>query len=219
MTGKSIPHQRSRCYALIAIGLFVITEAAFCIQSYLLRDQPIGYINFANAALTVFMRWMPPFVITYQIERKQLSTLGMVIPDGKFWLYGLSACVALILPGLFISTPNNLVLEFVEQVVYIGLLEEFFYRGYLMNRFCAWLGNMKGLFLSSMIFGLAHVISRIANHGLDYFDRALVDGFHAILGGLIFGLIVLRAKNIWPSSIAHISTNMYLESLLRLASG
>jgi membrane protease YdiL (CAAX protease family) len=90
------------------------------------------------------------------------------------------------------------------------LLEEFFYRGYLMNRLSNWLGNSKGLFWSSFIFGVGHITSRVADHGFGVIDRALITGGQAFLGGLIFGFIFLKARNIWPGAILHVSTNMYL---------
>jgi membrane protease YdiL (CAAX protease family) len=96
------------------------------------------------------------------------------------------------------------------------LLEEFFYRGYLMNRLSNWLGNSNGLFWSSFIFGLGHIISRVADHGFGVIDRALITDGQAFLGGLIFGFIYLEAKNIWPGAILHISTNMYLNRLISI---
>jgi len=37
------------------------------------------------------------------------------------------------------------------------LVEEFFFRGYLMGRFCEWLGDIKGMLLNAVIFSLAHM--------------------------------------------------------------
>ncbi len=111
---------------------------------------------------------------------------------------------------------NYLPIEFLEQIVYIGLVEEFFYRGYMLRRFGDWMGNVKSLLLISTIFGLGHVTSRIADHGFSFFQRATITGAEAFLGGLIFGFIYLKAKNIWPSAIAHISSNMYFNTILGL---
>jgi membrane protease YdiL (CAAX protease family) len=68
--------------------------------------------------------------------------------------------------------------------------------------------------LSSFIFGLGHVIARIADHGFGILDRALATGGQAFLGGLIFGAIYLLTKNIWPGAILHISTNMYISRFI-----
>jgi membrane protease YdiL (CAAX protease family) len=203
-------------YALLALGLFVLSEAIFIILSIFLRGQPVERINLANAITTIFVRWIPTLVVVWVIEKRGAVSLGLFIEQGKRIPYAIFAIVCLVIPGFFVGFDRNLLVEFFEQIVYIGLLEEFFYRGYLMNRFCEWLGRGKGLLLSSFIFGLGHVIARIADHGFGVLDRALTAGGQAFLGGLIFGAIYLLARNIWPGAILHISTNMYISRFIAI---
>jgi membrane protease YdiL (CAAX protease family) len=101
-----------------------------------------------------------------------------------------------------------------EQMLYIGFAEEVFYRGYFMTRQCQWLGKYPGLLVTSFIFGLGHILSRIADHGSGYFLPAVYTGLQTFFGGLIFGLIYVRTKNIWSAAILHVSTNMYLQDLI-----
>jgi membrane protease YdiL (CAAX protease family) len=203
-------------FALVALVVFALAEVAFTVLSICLRGQSLPTLNFANAITTVFIRWIPTLVIVFKIEKRGFESLGFVIERKQYVFYAIFASTCVIVPAFFTGFDRSLLIEFIEQIVYIGLLEEFFYRGYLMNRFCNWLGNGKGLFLSSFIFGLGHVISRVADHGFGIIDRALITGGQAFLGGLIFGLIYLKARNIWPGAILHISTNMYLGRLIAL---
>jgi membrane protease YdiL (CAAX protease family) len=201
-------------FALIALGVFVLSEVVFVILSIFLRGQPGARINLANAIATIFVRWIPTLVVVYKIEKRSADSLGLFIAREKRIPYAFFAIACLIVPSFLIGFAPSLLVEFVEQIVYIGLLEEFFYRGYLMNRFCEWLRSWKGLLLSAFVFGFGHVIARIADHGLGILDRALLTGGQAFLGGLIFGLIYLKARNIWPGAILHIATNMYLSRLI-----
>lgn len=201
-------------FALLALGMFVLSEAIFVILSIFLRGQSIARINLANALTTIFVRWIPTLVIVIIVEKRGVDSLGLFIERRKRISYAIFAIVCLILPASFIGFDKPLLIEFIEQIVYIGLLEEFFYRGYLMNRLCEWLGGGKGLFISAFIFGLGHVIARIADHGFDILGSALLTGGQAFLGGLIFGLIFLVARNIWPGAILHISTNMYISRFI-----
>ncbi len=201
-------------FALLALGMFVLSEAIFVILSIFLRGQSIARINLANALTTIFVRWIPTLVIVIIVEKRGVDSLGLFIERRKRISYAIFAIVCLILPASFIGFDKPLLIEFIEQIVYIGLLEEFFYRGYLMNRLCKWLGGGKGLFISAFIFGLGHVIARIADHGFDILGSALLTGGQAFLGGLIFGLIFLVARNIWPGAILHISTNMYISRFI-----
>jgi membrane protease YdiL (CAAX protease family) len=203
-------------FALIALGLFIISEVVFVVLSIIQRGQPIPQIDLANAVTTLLIRWIPPLVVVYQVEKRNAEALGLVIRQEQRLTYAILVAMFLAVPAFFVGFDKPLLVEFGEQVVYIGLLEEFFYRGYLMNRLCEWLGNGKGLFWSCFIFGLGHVIARIADHGFGIFDQALIAGGQSFLGGLIFGLIYLRAKKIWPGAILHVATNMYLSRLIEV---
>jgi membrane protease YdiL (CAAX protease family) len=205
---------QSRQFALFALEIFILSEKVFAILSIFLRGQPVARINLANAVTAIFIRWIPTLLVVYKIEKRGADSLGLWIEREKRVSYTLFAIVCLVVPVFFVGFDKALLVEFVEQIIYIGLLEEFFYRGYLMSRFCEWLGNGKGLLLSAFIFGLGHVIARVADHGLGILDRALLTGGQAFLGGLIFGLIYLRVRNIWPGTILHISTNMYLSRII-----
>ena len=104
--------------------------------------------------------------------------------------------------------------DFLAQVIWIGLAEEVFNRGYLMQRLCDWLGDRRGLVLSSLLFGLSHVASRLSQHGSEYLVRDLLVGLQTLIGGLVLGFMYLRAKNIVPPAIFHVSANLYLERIM-----
>jgi membrane protease YdiL (CAAX protease family) len=205
-------------YALLALGVFILSELVFVLLSIFLRGQAITWINLANAVTTIFVRWFPTLVIVYKIENRGAGSLGLFIAREKRISYAIFAIACLIVPAFFVGFDKVLLVEFVEQIIYIGLLEEYFYRGYLMNRFCEWLGIGEGLLLSAFLFGFGHVIARVADHGFGFLDQALLTGGQAFLGELIFGWIFLKVRNIWPGAILHISTNMYFPRILALFS-
>jgi membrane protease YdiL (CAAX protease family) len=101
-------------------------------------------------------------------------------------------------------------IEFVEQLAYIGLAEEVFFRGYLMSRLCAWLGDRRGLVLSAILFGLVHVVSLVAFHGLRSPLRDGLTGLGAALGGLLYGWLLLKTSSIVPGAVIHTAANLYL---------
>jgi membrane protease YdiL (CAAX protease family) len=210
MKNQNTERTISKKFALLALAVFALAEVVFSVLSICLRGQSLPTTNLANAITAIFVRWIPTLVVVYKIEKRGAESLGLVIERKHYVPYAIFASVCVIVPAFLVGFDRSLLIEFVEQIVYIGLLEEFFYRGYLMNRLCNWLGNGKGLFWSSFIFGLGHVVSRVADHGFGIIDSALITGGQAFLGGLIFGSIYLKARNIWPGAILHISTNMYL---------
>jgi membrane protease YdiL (CAAX protease family) len=216
MMNLHVERTETKKFALLALAVFALAEIVFAILSICLQGQSLPTINLANAIMTIFVRWIPTLMVVHKIEKRGAESLGLVIERKQYLAYAIFAISCVIVPAFFVGFDRSLLIEFVEQIVYIGLLEEFFYRGFLMNRLCNWLGNSKGLFWSSFIFGLGHVISRVADHGFGIIDSALVTGGQAFLGGLIFGLIYLKVRNIWPSAILHVSTNMYLGRIIEM---
>ena len=98
--------------------------------------------------------------------------------------------------------------------------EEMVFRGYVLSRTArllspsgrgAWTGAVA---ISSLIFGLGQILSRIAQGGFVATIPALLLGFQAFLGGILLGYIYLRAKNIWPPAILHVGMNLYLPRII-----
>ena len=121
--------------------------------------------------------------------------------------------IGFVLPSFIIGPSRELFIEFFEQIAFIGLPEEFFYRGYLMGRFREWLGDFMGLLLNAVVFSIAHLIFLFTRHDFSLVWGDLLVGFQTFMGGLLLGYIYLRAGDIFPSSILHISLNVYLSRL------
>lgn len=213
---EDIAPNKTRQFALIALAVFALAEAVtsglFLLQRYTpsLRRIP------AVPIVTAVFFWVVPLLIVYLFEKRGASFLGLVVPRERHVRYALYAVAGLVVPAVFVGVDRTLMSELIEQFVYIGLAEEIFNRGYLMRRLCDWLGDRQGLFLSSLLFGLSHIVSRLSQHGFRYPLDDLFLGFQTLIGGLILGYMYLRAKNIVPPAIFHVSTNMYLDRIVGL---
>jgi membrane protease YdiL (CAAX protease family) len=184
----------------------------------LTRGLAYNQIALWSSLEALILWWILPVLIVYRVERRDWNFLGLAIQREKRWIYVLAAGLGLVLPAFLVGFDCLLLVEFVEQVIYIGFIEELFYRGYLLQRMCNWLGDVRGLLITSFLFGLGHILSRLAQKGFTILGPASLLGFQTFLGGLLFGLIYLRARNIWLSAILHISMNMYLGRMMELLS-
>jgi len=201
-------------YALIALAVFLISESiSTLIFRYCENRNYLEFVILISIKTLIFW-WIVPLLIVYKIENRDIKFLGLVIARGKYLIYALYAFAALIIPLILLGYKEYYPMEFVEQILYIGFPEEVFYRGFLMTRMCQWLGKYKGLLAASLIFGFGHIVSRLADQGFGYFFPATYIGLQTFFGGLIFGYIYIRAKNIWPSGILHVSTNMYIQDMI-----
>lgn len=209
------PRRYAAQWALIALGVFLASRIVY--------SAPILYL-------------LTPILITLLVERRGLNSLGFTFERERLAQYfaftGLGfasqvltlAAVVLLIRNVFnleyeVSLPPNLLAELVGQLYLVGLPEEVFYRGYLQTRLGAWLGGRAGYLLSATIFGLAHVLDRVQVHGTGYIGPAIVVGAGALAGALVFGYSLLRTRSLYPSIIAHVSTNLFASGIVGAALG
>jgi membrane protease YdiL (CAAX protease family) len=203
----------ARKYALLGLVVFLTDKTVLTIIN-ITGSYGIVFAGLDVYSLTtVIFNWMMPILILYKIERRGLDSVGLKVSSDRYLNYIVLAFVGFVLPSFFLGFDSELIVEFLEQLAFIGLVEEFFFRGYLMGRFCEWLGDAKGLLLNAVIFSLAHLVFLFSRYGFTYLQSDLIIGFQTFMGGLLLGYIYLKAGDIIPSSILHISLNMYLSRL------
>jgi membrane protease YdiL (CAAX protease family) len=219
----------ARKFGLITIAVLLLQGIIFTSMFHFrIKPQLIFY------AAAAFM-WLLPFFIAYVIEKRNAESLGFVLKREKYLSYSLYTILGFILitailgiefyirihfageaADRILSYRSNIFLALFIQLVAVGLPEELYFRGYLMKRFCDWLGNIPGLLLIAFIFGMGHTIHRISTLGSGYAFSALIIGIDAIIGGLIFGYQYLKTKSLVPSAITHICLNVFSTQIIAL---
>ena len=101
------------------------------------------------------------------------------------YLKGIDITLSLLLFGVAFSIVN-------------GILEEIIWRGILLRRFMESTGELQGMIVSSVGFGLQHISIGIP----------IVPSLLLSIGGVFFAVIVLRTDSLYPSMIWHIVINM-----------
>ena len=209
MPEKTDKHDARR-YALIALAV-LLAERTVVSCLFVLKPGATLFKGIPAIAIVGFVfSWILPPLIVYRIEKRDLGSLGLSVEPERRLRYGAYALVGLVLPAAFVGADRALLVDFVEQVIYIGVAEELFSRGYLLTRLCEWLGKWRGLVLSALIFALSHVASLVSQHGFAYPTSDLIVFAQTFVGGLLLGFIYLRAKSIVPGSILHVAGNLYI---------
>jgi membrane protease YdiL (CAAX protease family) len=217
MPEKTDTHDARR-YALIALAVLLAERIAVS-GVFVLKPGAMLFKGIPAVAIVGFVfSWILPPLIVYRIEKRDLGSLGLSVEPERWLRYGAYALVGLVLPAVFVGVDRALLVDFVEQVIYIGVAEELFSRGYLLTRLCEWLGKWRGLVLSALIFGLSHVASLVSQHGFAYPTSDLMMFGQTFVGGLLLGYIYLKAKNIVPGSILHVAGNLYISRIATLLS-
>jgi len=127
--------------------------------------------------LTVFIIFGITFVLEFVLEQSgaDMSDLSNV-PD---------------LEALFSPT----ILFFLVAIMPIA--EEIFFRGFLMEKFEGFAGKNFAIFMSAVLFGIAHM-----SYGKIY------PVIMPIIMGLLLGYIVIKTRNLFASIIAHVTFNV-----------
>ena len=111
---------------------------------------------------------------------------------------GLLACFAF-------NSVSAVLARIVQKLIFVGFLEEFFFRGYLQSRLNDAFGRPyefagvalgAGLFVSAAIFGLAHPLTSLEGTPWPW---ALWTG----AGGLLFGFLREKSGSVVAPAIAH----------------
>ncbi|MBI1933005.1 MAG: CPBP family intramembrane metalloprotease [Ignavibacteriales bacterium] len=108
--------------------------------------------------------------------------------------------------GLPISSLNDLLIFLLINFSILFILEffteELLFRGYLLNRLSIRMGEMKGIFISSIIFGLWHLPISIWLIGFDPI-RTSIYILNMFLLGSVFSSLFLESRSLIPVAIFH----------------
>lgn len=155
------------------------------------------------SSLLIFL----PFAAALSYRKQPWLSAGL----GKSTLKGgLQAGLALALITLFLlgkvySIMNGLSPSqwlYLLAMAGVGFVEEFIFRGYIQLRLCAWLGENRGLALTSVLFSLWHIPQKIIVEGATL-STLLPSLAYLLLLGLVFGWIMKKTGNIVAPAIYH----------------
>ena len=165
-------------------------------------------------AAYVLLLWCPLPIVRF-IEHRSIGSLGFrggsllqIIP----WGFGAFVLIVVFLtvetwfrisfhgeplePATLVV--SNLLIEILEQLLWIGFPEEIAHRGYLLARLRESWGALPALFISAFLFGVGHL-------ALGDLPRAIQAG----ISGLVYGIVFLRTDSIFAPAIVHILVNLF----------
>lgn len=157
-------------------------------------------LPFASSVTTCLM--IPFVVFLYSKENKQFPHFPKVCFGGKAMLElaGVVGCLAL--STAFVSRylfsesakqPAVSAIEVIGVAIAAPITEELVYRGIVFKQTQKILGCGAALFLSSIVFGAAHIQQK--------------SGWVAMVAGFIFALIYLHYQTIWAAVLVHGGVN------------
>ena len=151
----------------------------------------------------------------YFVEQRVASELalkgmGRELGIGLFIGAGLYAACELILMALGIYridglNPLSFMIPAIAMALSSGIFEELLFRGVLFRSVETWFGSWAALVVSSLIFGLTHLLNP---HGT--LEGAL---FIAVEAGILLGAAFMLTRRLWLSMGFHVAWN-YTQSAI-----
>lgn len=94
---------------------------------------------------------------------------------------------------------------YICSMLLVGFLEELIFRGLLFKAMCE--GNVKSaIIVSSVTFGIGHILNLINGSGADLLSNLLQVGY-AIAVGFLFVILFYKTKSLWACIITHSCVN------------
>ena len=197
-----------RNFAIAASSsIFISKLASYIILS---SHQKAGFKLdvFLNAHSILFL-WMAPILIVLFYEKRSLVSLGLTSGRLPKYVYIGLVLGFIVLPLFLLNFDRVIIFNVLEQVLFIAFAEEVLWRGYFQKRISDWIGLHKGIFLTSLVFGLGHLISIHAIEGYLIPSYSLMTLAQTSIGGLIFGYLFAWSRSIWPGAILHLFGNVF----------
>lgn len=156
------------------------------------------YVGFA-----LFVERRAPAELGLQGMRRELG-IGLLIGAGLY-----TACELLLMAlGIFRITglnPPSYLIPAIAMAISSSVFEELLFRGVLFRSVETWLGSWAALAVSSLVFGLTHLIN----------PQATLEGalFIAVEAGILLAAAVMLTRRLWLSIGFHLAWN-YTQSAI-----
>ena len=210
-------HLTWRTGLLCLLAFFVVWALRATVLYGIDEAIPPGVPRSTYSALVKIALWVLPALLFTRFVRRQApcAYLGLAeLPDGRAW--GVSALITALYLAVVVAlevaiggksfvpvVPSAVSLVF---LVASCLTEEVLFRGLILCEFASrWRGVWANL-LTSLLFVAIHWPHWLWSRGMN--GGVVADSVGVFLASLLFGVLYLRTRSIWPAFAAHVANNL-----------
>jgi membrane protease YdiL (CAAX protease family) len=166
---------------------------------------------------TIITFLIPLIYVVYK-NNWNIKDLGLTTRI-QSWSVAVISILSYILLGIysfFRSEPMGVYWYYLLLLLYSNaFLEEFLFRAIVQSKLERSIGQRRAIIYQAVLFMLIHIPSNIARFT---FDGNLVRFFwnfgFQLLHGVIYGLVFMKTRSIWPGVICHYLTNWAVATIL-----
>lgn len=211
--------------SILAIGSLALAQSVSQTIFMLLKNCHIGYVVpiLIGAILYAAIAYLLVKLIAGKYLKISLPRLG--IPKFKIdikWIL-IAILLPLVVTSGFLamngkivnagtSNMENIILNVFYGSLATGFVEELIFRGVILNVLSIRWNYIVGVLISSVIFGLLHIVSR--NLSFMSIIQLIIAG---TLAGVMFSLIEMTEHSIWNSAVVHAIWNLITSAIFSIA--
>lgn len=189
-------------YALLASPVISFLSVSF-VRSGIIKSDSLWFYFVFTLTSFLFMLAVPIYLI--KKNNKSPADYGFRLPENTTQALKISL-ITIFVTGIiiflvskntsfqnFYSLKHNVTLWFLVEVLmsfFYFISEEFFFRGYLLNRLAEDFGS-KAVVISNILFAIGHI------------DKPVMEVFFAFFYGIVLALISRKTKSFLPPALIH----------------
>lgn len=115
-------------------------------------------------------------------------------------------CGMLFIHGSLWINPDFIFLQELSRFLVVGFVEELVYRGFGLNMLSNFSSEKTANIVSSLFFAAVHIPAYFIHwyyDGMFLLTEMITQVISVFILGLIFGMVFIKSKSIWPSAIIH----------------
>ena len=184
--------------------------AIFWIVVYLLvasvADSISKIFRIEKSITSVVLLLMSVLLFIWIVRNKHAERYGLCLPkyESKYFLYYIPLIIMMSM-NLWLGIEMNYsifqTILYIVSMLCVGFLEEIIFRGFLFKTM-AKDNAILAIIISSVTFGIGHIINLITNSGVDVVAN-VCQVFYSMAAGFLFVIIFYRGGSLIPCIVTH----------------
>ena len=190
--------------------LFAILWIIIYVISLSVADNISELLGIRKSVTTIVSALLAAILITWMKKNHLFREYGLcrsTIPPRRLLYY--IPLVIIASTNLWFGVALNLTFAetffYIISMLFVGFLEELIFRGLLFKAMLKD-GTKSAILISSVTFGLGHIINLINGSGMNLLSN-LLQVTYAIAIGFLFTILFYKTKTLWPCIITHSIVN------------
>jgi len=223
--GLSIYREILEVLGLWGLLVAATTVALFTVPTEEITNPTVGVGIVMNLLLSPFWVFIPLFVVL-RLNKWSWREIGFAKPRSvvvtvfALLLFGWAGMDSIWTDPSREPLSAGLILLALYQP---GFTEELLFRGIIQGKLERAVGQGRALVFTAVLFGLAHTMVNFFGAQWYAHGQSIGNSIGLLvvqtLAGLIFGLIYMKSRSIFPSMAAHFFTDWRLGSIVKLVMG